>query len=380
MVNLKVCHSELVDTEYALKEIMSQSIELDKSKVKGIIAFADVDFDLDRIRKKLCKDFPSAQIIGGTSYGEMSSILGWKEDSLLVGFFYGEEFDIETISIDNIAKSLDKKLVEPFNNSQKLKKAKLCILLSDAFSLGGENVIRSLREFIPPNIPIVGGMAADQWTFTGTKQFSNKGVYTSGLVAMFISGDFNVGISTATGWEPKGKKAIVNRSEGNIVYEIDHMPALDFYEKSLGTKDGTFGEYPLAICRDDKVAYFRAALKWDVNDGSMIFAGSVPTGSQISVSTTTRELILKATTDSTQQACEDLSGKASWAMVVSCAARRQLLGTQAGSEIKNTMKVMGDTPVLGFNCYGEYLDVKSKYPDSPGFLNESFCVVTIGQE
>ena len=353
---------------------------MDKNKVRGIIVLADVNFDLEKVREKLCADFPSAKIIGGSSYGEMSSVLGWKEDSLIVGLIYGDNFNVETVVVDDVKEGFDGKLANQFNQIQNPKEAKLCLLICDGLSIDGESAINGMKEFIPKEVPIMGGMSADQWTFTGTKQISHEGVYTTGLVAMLLSGDFKVGIGTATGWEPTGKRAVVSRSEGNVVYEIDNMPALDFYEKTLGTKEGTFGEYPLAIFKESKVAYFRAALQWDLENGSMVFAGAVPKGSEVAVSTTTRELIAKATADGTLSSCEDLSGEPSWAMVISCAARRMLLGTQSELEIKNTMEVLGDKPVLGFNCYGEFLYNSPRYPNSPGFLNESYCVVTIGEK
>lgn len=380
MVKLKVCHSEHVDTKYALKEIVDEVKLIPNEQIKAAIVFADIEFDLEEIRSNLTSNFPDIKIVGGTSYGEMSSTLGWREDSLVVGFLYGDEFSVNTFSVEDISQDLGKKLAPQFSSKEDNDDAKLCILVSDAFSIGGETIIKNVREYLPREIPIIGGMSADQWTFIETKQISEKSVYTNGLVGLIVSGNFNVGISTSTGWEPKGKKAIVTKSEGNVVSEINNIPALDFYAQTFGTKNGTFGEYPLAMYIEGKVAYFRAPLKWDIESGVMTFAGAVPEGSEVAISTTTREQALKASIESTEEACAELQGEPDWAFVTSCAARRQLLGTQAELEIKNTLSVIKYKPVLGFNSYGEFLDVIPKYPDTPGFLNESFCVVTIGKE
>lgn len=379
MVKLKVCHSEQVDTKYALEEIFEELKSIPREQIKAAIVFADIEFNLEEIRSNLISNYNDIKIVGGTSYGEMSSAVGWREDSLVIGFLYGDNFSVNSFSVDNISQDLGNKLALQFNSNEDTNKAKLCILVSDAFSIGGETIIKNVREHLPREIPIIGGMSADQWAFIETRQISEQSVYTNGLVGLIVSGDFKVGISTSTGWEPKGKKAIVTQSEGNVVKKINNISALDFYAQTFGTKNGTFGEYPLAMYIEGKVAYFRAPLKWDIETGVMTFAGAVPQGSEVAISTTTREQALKAAIESTQEACNELQNDPDWAFVTSCAARRQLLGTQAESEIVNTLSVIKNKPVLGFNSYGEFLDVIPKYPDTPGFLNESFCVVTIGK-
>lgn len=380
MVNLKVCHSEFVDTTYAMNDIFKQSEDLKTSDVKGIMVFSSYDFDLVLISKRLKEKYPGVKIIGGSSYGEMSSCLGWREDSLLVGFLYGENFEVQTIGFENIGENLDSKLKESFSKITDIGSSKICILATDALTIGGEAVMRDFRKYIPETLPVIGGMTADQWVFIGTKQIHNEETYKKGLVAMFISGDFEAQITTEAGWEPYGKKAVVTKSDGHIVHEINNFPALDFYAETFGTRDGTFGEYPLGIYKNNEITYFRAPLTWDQKTGSMSFAGAVPTGEDVAISSASREQVLKATDTAIRKSSAELKNGASWAFITSCAARRQLLGTQAGKEIEIAREVLGDIPILGFSVYGEYFDLKAKYPGTPGFLNECFCVVTIGKK
>ncbi len=382
MVNLKVCHSDFVDTKYAMDEILKQATSIPANQVKGIIVFASIDFDLDYVRGVLVENFSEAALVGGSSYGEMSSQLGWSEDSLVIGFLYGDSFDARSISVKNITESFESNLKQSFDAAGSLEQAKLCFLMTDSLSIGGEAIIKSVREFLPGDVPIIGGMTADQWTFTRTKQISTTEVMTKGLSALVLCGDIDLNLSMGTGWEPTSKKAVVTKSDGHIVYEINNQLALDFYADVLGTRDGTFGEYPLAIYQDNEVTYFRAPLTWDQEKGSVSFAGAVPEGVEAAISSTSREKAVQASKDTSEIAVKGLGNKKpSWAFVVSCAARRQLLGTQAGREIEIAKEVIGPgVPIIGFNSYGEYLDEKQKYPNTPGFLNESFCVVTIGKE
>ena len=112
----------------------------------------------------------------------------------------------------------------------------------------------------------------------------------------------------------------------------------------------------------------------------MSFAGAVPEGSKVAVWSPSRVRAVKATAKATSDSLADSGNECQWAFVTSCAARRQLLGTQAGKEIEIVKNVLGSAPAMGFNSYGEYFDMKEKYPNTPGFLNESFCVVTIGKK
>ena len=39
-----------------------------------------------------------------------------------------------------------------------------------------------------------------------------------------------------SGWEAIGETGTITRSEGNVIYEINHKPALEFYSNILGEK------------------------------------------------------------------------------------------------------------------------------------------------
>ncbi|MBQ1536756.1 MAG: GGDEF domain-containing protein, partial [Ruminococcus sp.] len=69
--------------------------------------------------------------------------------------------------------------------------------------------------------------------------FSKKaGISENGVVFWLLGGeDFHVTSTFITGWKPLGKTFHVTMSDGNILYELDNMPAYEVYSKYLGIRN-----------------------------------------------------------------------------------------------------------------------------------------------
>jgi hypothetical protein len=372
MVNLKVCHSDSIDAESAANDIIKQAEHLDIEKIKAAVVHFSIEFDIDLIMNRLNRAFPNVLFSGCSSYGEMSSHLGWQDDSLLVGFFHGDDFSVGQI----YSESTSNEFVFDKNNNEEEPKLVLCY--SDAFNLSGEHLVKKIRKFIPRIAPIMGGLAADRWTFKLTKQIYNNQIFTTGTSCLVFYGDFDIRTDFVSGWEPVSKKGIITKATNNVVEHINYKPALDFYADALGTKDGTFGEYPLAIFNNDVVSYLRAPLMWDQVTGYVTFAGVVLENSVVAISSTTRANALEASVNLADKIMSR-EFKTEFGIISSCSARRQMLGTRAGDEIvilNEKLKV----PLMGFYCYGEFFDHKELDNNNPGFLNETLCMVTFGKQ
>lgn len=87
---------------------------------------------------------------------------------------------------------------------------------------------------LPVSIPVWGGYA-DTPVFGQINYVYTKGhIYSAGLVVAVYCGDIKIELQTAMGWQPLGQLLTITAMDGPMVIkEIDHKPAIFFYEKYL---------------------------------------------------------------------------------------------------------------------------------------------------
>jgi len=197
------------------------------------------------------------------------------------------------------------------------------------------------------------------WQFIGNK------VLTDSVTAVSLAGDLHVGTGVRSGWFPAGVPKKVTRSAGNVVYELEGESALAVYRRYLGplaNKLPAVGiQFPFGIVDESgrlgENPVLRAPMALNESEGSVTFAGEIPQGSTISLTTGgSAASLLDASADAARRAMESL-GPASPAMAFfySCMARKILLGSRTGEETERISSVVGrNVPVIGFYTYGEY--------------------------
>ena len=88
------------------------------------------------------------------------------------------------------------------------------------------------------SIPVWGGYA-DNPAYGGVYGgdnyvYTKKKLYSAGLMIAVYCGDIKIELQTAMGWQPLGQVMTVTAMDGPmIIKEIDHKPAIFFYEKYL---------------------------------------------------------------------------------------------------------------------------------------------------
>ena len=112
-------------------------------------------------------------------------------------------------------------------------------ILSDRLTFEPYDLVRGVRETLPADIQVTGGMAVKSFqdisrpSPTGAdekpepRQAVLVGLYGQSL--RYIAG-------SAPGGEPIGPLRIITRSEGDVIFELDGRPILDLYKKMLGDR------------------------------------------------------------------------------------------------------------------------------------------------
>tara|TARA_B100000609_G_scaffold199473_2_gene203220 strand:- start:4474 stop:5631 length:1158 start_codon:yes stop_codon:yes gene_type:complete len=384
MLRAVVGHSEDPDESEAVREIVAQCREqLGEHKPSAGILFAAIEMEHQVVLNGLLEAFPGISLVGCTTDGELSSKLSFTEDSLtLLLFSCGDGVEITSglgrrLS-DGIPAAVNEAVSEA--KSKTALPAKWCFITPESMTVSSSVLLQALQSNLGESFPIAGGLAADQWSFEKTYQFYNGEVLTDALPMLLFSGDVHVSHGVASGWEPHGKMGVVERAEGNVVWTIDGVSALSFYSHYLGPHVKPSTEYPLAVSvsKHADEYYLRAPLKCDEETGSVTFTGDIPEGATVRLTTPEREKIMEACETSVLQAFESFpQGKVpACALIVSCAARKYLLGTQVREEYEILRQHIGDLPVLGFYSYGE---IGPSSLGSPACLhNETFVTVLLG--
>jgi len=240
-------------------------------------------------------------------------------------------------------------------------------------------LVRSLRSLLGEELPVIGGTAGDQWRFVKCLQFCGREVVSDSVPVLLVAGELIVSHGVASGWTLIGKSAPVTEVAGNVLLRVGERTAVEFYRHFLGPHLMPSGEYPLAVLVGDQF-YLRAPQEFDLERGSVTYAGTIPDGSMVQVTTAKRDDVIAATKSSVDRAIAGYRGEhPRAALIVSCAARKQLLGTRTEEEFTLLQgSAIGNLPFCGFYAYGEVSPVRAG--EAPHFHNETFITLLLGTD
>ncbi|GAF99596.1 unnamed protein product, partial [marine sediment metagenome] len=217
-------------------------------------------------------------------------------------------------------------------------------MFSDSLSGNGADILRGTQEVLGTSFPIIGGSAADEMRFQKTYQYLNNSIYTDSIVGLLISGDIDVVIGKAHGWQPIGKPHRITKARSNIIREIDRRAAAELYEEYFGKsleelKNEGMGKlgvsYPLGIKMKGKNKYLiRAPLKIEDN-GSLVLNAEIPEGQDVNLMMGDKNLCLDAVREMCSEVAKDIySRDIRFVTVFSDIARYNLLRNSAREEIE----------------------------------------------
>jgi hypothetical protein len=435
MLEVVVGHSHDPDTPLAIAEILADcQRQAPNQQPQAGILLAAIDFEFSVLLDHIFQAYPNLELIGGTTDGEMSSILGFEQDSVSLMLFYSDDVVIraglgEHLSQDvagavnqAIASIRDRRPVPPAERAiahlsppdstppnstppdstppdsplpdpaeapppaDPMDAVKLCIALPESLNTSSAAaIIQTINQVLKRPFPLLGGLTADQWRFQQSYQFfgtsaEHYGVYSDALPLLAFAGNILCSYGVASGWVPIGQTGVITEVQGNVVYKIDDQSALQFYENYLGSLPPS-SDYPLAVYDDEEQYYYMRAPsgQFDAETGSITFFGDVPAGAIVRLAEATRDRILLASQASMRQALNrypDQETPAA-ALFFSCASRRQLLGTRTQEEYKYVMSCLSKKiPTCGFYTNGEIAPLEQ--PGWAYFHNETFVTVLLG--
>jgi hypothetical protein len=380
MFKVAVGHSNDPDSLEAINETLEQClISLGGVLPQAGILFAAIDFDYSLLLQRINDTFPNIELIGGSTDGEVSSVLEFQQDSITLMLFCSDEIEIRAAIGKNVSQNpveIARQSIESTKQQLTLP-IKFCITMIESLTTSTVSILQGL-DLALGNIPIFGGATADQWRYKQTYQFYKNEVLSDAVVTLLFAGNIVFSHGRSGGWRPIGKRSLVTKVDKNIIYEIDHKPALDFYYYYLNI-DEPDSVYPLAVFPPNEENFFlRGAISYDKNTGSITVSGDIPENSIVQITDTCLEDVIAASQTSFAEAKANYAGQApEAALLFSCAWRRQILGTRANEEYQAIADL--STPVLpscGFYTYGEISPLSEH--GQTFFHNTTFLTLLLG--
>ncbi len=328
--------------------------------VQLVLAFASTAvLKRQDLAAEIRRAYPDAHLFGCTTAGEICGTRVW-DDSLVVTAISLEHTTLkgareriggaeESFQVGaKLAGSLDKEgLVH-------------ALVLSEGLNINGSDLVAGLREHLPEDVTVTGGLSAD-----GTRHGETLVVWdgpaepdTVGLVG-FYGDRLKVGYGSLGGWDPFGPERLVTRSEGNVIYELDGKSALDLYKLYLGEHADELPAsamlFPLSVrTSTEERPLVRTILSIDGEEQSMTFAGAIPTGSYARFMKANFDRLIDGAVAAARTSHQALGTPADLAILISCVGRKAVLKQRIEEEVEGVREALGEAPVLaGFYSYGE---------------------------
>ena len=389
MFRMAVGHSDDIDLDSALATVFEQcEAALAGAAPKAGLLMAAWEADHRSIVDAVRARYPGIELAGSTTAGEMSSVLGFQEDSIALTLFASDTVEITTglgPGLRSDARAATKTAVDQARAKATLDPS-LCIAMP-AIGLGqATEILDGLRAALGDDVPILGGGAAhedpSQNPADGVSRQVVDDTLAEGAVAILLfSGPLDFSFGVETGWRGVGQRATVTRSSREGVLEIGGRPAVEFYERYLGSGSGQPPiANPLAVFEGEASDfYLRTPTAFDRDSGLVAFLGFIPEGATVQITVAATDEIVDGARASIADAVAKFPGGRTpdGALLYSCVTRRFLLGTRARREIEQVREELGsDVPVAGFYCVGEIAPMP--LADGSQFHNATMVAVLLG--
>jgi len=238
------------------------------------------------------------------------------------------------------------------------------LIFAPGVNINGSALVDGLKKGFtqPESISVSGGLAGDNGSFKRTFTLGPHGVSENHVVALGFHGlSLIAGSCARGGWTPFGPTRHVTQAEGNILFTLDHEPALDMYKRYLGKYANDLPAsgllFPLEI--EDEAnpddGLIRTILGVDETQKALILAGELKTGARVRMMHASTQNLIEAAAEAAEKiqrpsAMRDYA----LALLVSCVGRKLIMGDMVDQEIETVADVLGDQTLhTGFYSNGE---------------------------
>ncbi len=239
------------------------------------------------------------------------------------------------------------------------------LLLSDPFSMRGENLLMGL-DYAFPRSAKIGGLASGGQQPGSNALYLGDETYNDGAVGVAMHGNVAVDTIVAQGCRPIGRRMQITSSDGNVLLELDGQNTMDVVRDMLYRLDE----------RDMKLAQrslFLGVVMDEFNDdpklGDFLIRniigldarrGAIAVGERLKEGQTVQFHLRDAETSSqdldemlTHYAADGVQTSGAGALLFQCLGRGSYLYGRADHDTDMFREKVGAIPLTGFFCNGE---------------------------
>ncbi len=383
MFQVAIGQSEDPFTEDAVRDVINQCEGYArKFDLIGGIVYASMEYDFEVIARLLGEKYPKTPFIGGSVTGGFTNQRGVLEDCVQLMLFFSDTILIKGGLGGKVKESPLESAKEALSQaSEGMDGAPvLCFMFPEGLHNNADMLIRGIQDVIGANVPIIGGIASDNFEMSRSFQVFGGKVYQNSLPLLLFFGPLQMSVGVGYGWTPYTGEEIITRAEEQTIYQIGEHTTQEYYKRFCGISEGA-GDFMLAIfdSPDRPDYYCRCPMRSDPKKQSMSFSSKIQEGKKVMLAKASQQSILEATATAVQKAIEQLPPQVipAAALVVSCSACQLRLGTSIQEQVSSIRhKIAQETPIFGIYSFGEIGPLKLGEPSI--FHNGASIILVLG--
>ena len=314
----------------------------------------------EKFIKEVRAEFPYEHIVFGSTSGEIVDSMVQDESIVVTAIeFEKSSFVIKTANILDFNKD-SKLLGEALYNKISQDNLKHLFVISEGSFVNGSSLINGLETKGQGKTLISGGLCGDDARFEKTLASYKENPKPGEVIMIGFYGEtLEISVASFGGWTTFGPERLITKSDANILYEIDGLPALELYKKYLGDKADQLPHaslfYPLNVTAENKSqAVVRTILSINEEENSMTLAGDVPANAKVQLMMASVDGLSEGAYKAAKLAMKNRNKAPELALLVSCVGRKLVMNQRVEDEIEEVQSVIGkNTAITGFYSYGE---------------------------
>ncbi|NVN90508.1 MAG: FIST C-terminal domain-containing protein [Desulfuromonadales bacterium] len=245
-----------------------------------------------------------------------------------------------------------------------------CFVMADGLVFNFDSFLAGFEKTLnrEKTLPMYGGLAADNWVSRMTFQYHDDEVFSEGISCVVLSGTGNVACGVNHGCVAVGTKRTITRCKGNIIYEIDGIPALEALKDYFPDDwQQQWNKISLNLCLGFKTpeqiknAYEEHIIRYMMGkndqEGYVTIQSEIEEGTELWLTRRDKELITNGLRSISCRINEQLNGvKPKFVLQFECVGRGKVVfREQVKIELANSLhrEIGDDIPWMGLFTYGE---------------------------
>ncbi len=388
LIKVGVGSSLKPDDLTAAREAAELAVEQAGGVEFGFVFFSALR-NASKVASGVAESFGEKKFMGHGTYFQVNpsgffhdsvSVLAVNSDSITLSTGIGEDVDVDAKAAGRAA------VIHALKDIKKEQTANLlgmlrfnpytCLMFTsrqyEKAGIAEEGIIDGMMDLLGPKFSIIGSTCSGVDPITKSLiqpgyVICNGRAYSNTVICGILSSKLRVGVAIGHGFTPTQKVALVTRSGGNIVYELNGEPALKVYANLLGVsqdelrryfatapflRKGPLNHYAFAVM-DARGEYWLRAPRYSLDDDSLFFIAEVKPGTALVLMETDEQRTLRAIgTVAGKAATVAATQKIAGALNFNCSTHRLVI-SDLSKEFEVLKRVWGTTPFLTGASGGE---------------------------